>query len=81
MQHKDASKKNQEVVTVLDEMRSFPKVQEFMEALHLSIEKEPIKVKGQIMTPGKILMGDNKSFPADCNPNDFDRNIQQKQFD
>jgi hypothetical protein len=48
-----------------------------MEKWRMEIDPEPMKIKGQQMHPGQILMGDNKKFAADCNPNDFDRNIQQ----
>ena len=52
-----------------------------MEAWKIEINPEPLKVKGQQMKAGLILMGNDKNFPADCNPNDFDRNIQMKQLE
>jgi hypothetical protein len=58
-------------------MQAFPKVKEQMEKWRMEIDPEPMKIKGQLMHPGSILMGNDKKFPADCNPNDFDRNIQQ----
>lgn len=46
-----------------------------MDEWKLEIDPNPLKVKGQQINPGMILLGDNKKFPADCPPNDFDRNI------
>lgn len=43
----------------------------------ISIGSQPVQMDGQRINGGQILMQNNKSFPADCNPNDFDRNIQQ----
>jgi aubergine len=81
VQHKDANRRRQEVETLLQEMQQFPKVKEKMLAWKVDIDPKPLQCKGQMMRAGNILMGDNKSFAADCNPNDFDRAIQQKQFE
>lgn len=73
--HKDGARRQAEVVTLLNEMRSFPKVKKIMDEWKLEIDPNPLKVKGQQINPGNILLGNDRKFPADCNANDFDRNI------
>ena len=43
----------------------------------LKFDSEPVEVTAQKIPAGSIMMGNQKSFSADCNANDFDRAIQK----
>ena len=56
-------------------------VKEKMDEWKIDIVKTPLTVEGQICAAGKVVMDKSgRQFDADCNPNEFDRNIQAKMF-
>ena len=74
--HKSAKQRIDDVEKLITEMRGMKKVREKMDEWKIDIVKEPLTCTGQICKSGKVVMDKNgKQFEADCNPNEFDRNI------
>jgi aubergine-like protein len=75
--HKNAQKRIQDVDMLIAEMGKMEKVKKIMDEWKIEIKQKPLEIKGQQMNSGDILMDKNvKKFTADCNPNEFDRAIQ-----
>ena len=74
--HKSAEDRKREMEALMKEIQTQERIKELCDKWKITIGTEPVKMTGQRINGGQILMQNNKSFPADCNPNDFDRNIQ-----
>ena len=56
-------------------------VKQKMDEWKIDIVKQPLQCEGQICKAGKVVMDKSgRQFDADCNANEFDRNIQAKMF-
>ena len=57
------------------------KVKEKMNEWKIDIVQKPLTVTAQVCKAGDIEMAKNgKKFAANCNANDFDRNIQSEMY-
>lgn len=67
----------QEVRTLMDEIKAMPRAKELMDQWKVDFDKEPLKVRGQRLNAGRIMMGGNFTFDAHCHGTEFDRNVQK----
>lgn len=75
--HKDGKRRLDETKALMEEIQKQEKVQTYMGEWGMSFDSTPVEVTGQKIPAGQIVMGNQQGFSADCNVNDFDRNIQK----
>nr|AEX87965.1 Otiwi3 [Sterkiella histriomuscorum] len=83
--HKDANIRKNEAQELIKQLQNQEKIRKIINEWKIDFEQQPFQLEGQRITGGQVLMGQNASgqrstFNIDCNPQDFDRNIQQEMF-
>jgi hypothetical protein len=79
--HKSADERIKESKALINEFTNQEEVNKVMNRWKIKLSPEPLRVAGQRVPADEIEMDRNvKKFRADCNTNEFDRNIQAPMY-